>query len=252
MTTDPWKIPYPSDEEIERQSSQIVRQAFPKKRSFWHQLHEVKDQMGWQYLLPNRSEWVVAILIVALLIYTLLHIVSNKQEQTFVLYNYAFFTSPLPVLLLSLYAMYEKREKQVMELEMTFKITIFQIIALRMITFSAIGLLISVTISFVLAIQFDVSFLRMWLISLAGLFTFTALLLSALSYGEVWRKAWGVTIGWVVINITWMIALPDSYNEFLFNLPLVIYAGILFLSFITCCYTFTRTFLRKQEGLGLC
>lgn len=252
MTTDPWNIPYPSDDEIERQASLIVKAAYQEKRSFFEQVQEVKDRMGWLYLMPNRSEWIMTLLIVAAMGFMIYNLVSHSKELSHTIYNFAFFTSPFPILVLALYSLYEKREKQVMELEMTLKTTIFQIIALRMISFSGIALVVSITVSASLAINFELPFLHMWLISLAGLFTFTALLLAALSKGEVWKNSWGVSIAWVVINFSWMLALPESYNQVIFELPLVIYALILLLAFSVSCYTFTRTFSRKQEGLGLC
>lgn len=252
MTTDPWNIPYPSDDEIERQASLIVKAAYQEKRSFFEQVQEVKDRMGWLYLMPNRSEWIMTLLIVAAMGFMIYNLVSHSKELSHMIYNFAFFTSPFPILVLALYSLYEKREKQVMELEMTLKTTIFQIIALRMISFSGIALVVSITVSASLAINFELPFLRMWLISLAGLFTFTALLLAALSKGEVWKNSWGVSIAWVVINFSWMLALPESYNRVIFELPIVIYALILLLAFSVSCYTFTRTFSRKQEGLGLC
>ncbi len=252
MITDPWNIPYPSDDEIERQASLIVKAAYQEKRSFFEQIQEVKDRMGWLYLMPNRSEWIMTLLILAAFAFSIYTIVSQGKEPSHTIYNFAFFTSPLPILVLALYSLYEKREKQVMELEMTLKTTIFQIIALRMISFSGIALVVSITASASLALNFELPFLRMWLISLAGLFTFTAVLLAALSKGEVWKNSWGISITWVVLHLTWMLILPESYNRVIFELPLVIYALILLLAFSVSCYTFTRTFSRKQEGLGLC
>ncbi|MBM7578544.1 hypothetical protein [Jeotgalibacillus terrae] len=252
MENDPWKIPYPSDKEIEEQTAHIVRSAFPKRRSFLSQVRDIKEQMGWMYLFPNRSELIFTAIVIALLIGSLSFVVANEYEGARILYSYIFFTSPLPIVLLTLYAMYEKREKHVMALEMTMKITIFQIIALRMLSFSGVALVVSMTSSFVLAANFDVPFLRVWLISLTGLFSFTALLLGLLTRGDVWRRTWGAAIGWVVINATLVLTHPENYRLAVFELPLIIYTGILAIAIVWCFYTFAQTMTRKQEGLGLC
>lgn len=252
MTTDLKKIPYPSDQEIARQADLIVHAAFQKKPSFFQQVQEIKNRMGWLYMLPNQSEWIMAVLIFSAVGFAIFTTVTQATEISYTLYTIAFFTSPLPVLVLALYALYEKREKQVMELEMTMKTTIFQLIALRMISFSGIALLVSVTVSASFALNFELPFLRMWLISLAGLFIFTALLFTALSKGKVWKNAWSVSIAWIVVNLAWILLSPESYNRIIFELPLVIYTLILLLAISVSCYTFTRTFLRKQEGLGVC
>lgn len=250
MTNDLWKVPYPSEDELDQQVKQIVRQAFPEKRSFWQQVKDVKTQLGWTYLVPNRGEWGAAALIVTLLFLFLTTWMPYEPKAMEELYYFVFFVSPLPFVLLVLYALYEKREKQVMELEMTMKITIFQILALRMVSFSGIALFASITASAILAVNFDMPFLRILLISLAGLFSFTAIFLAGLAKGHVWRMSWGVAIGWGAANFLWMSVLPESYMTFLFNLPLVIYTGLLGIACATSYYAFKQTFLRKQEELA--
>lgn len=55
MSKDKWDLPYPDEQEIDRQVAMIVQQAFPEKRHFLKEMQDFKGQMGWMYVLPNRS-----------------------------------------------------------------------------------------------------------------------------------------------------------------------------------------------------
>ncbi|KOF09206.1 hypothetical protein AC739_15900 [Planococcus glaciei] len=252
MTEDNWNIPYPDDQEIERQAALIVQKALPAKPSFFKAMKGIKNQMGWQYLFPNRSETVFASLLMAVTIFCIWLITSESKSISSSLYGYVFFASPISLLLLTAYAFYEKWEKQTFELEMTMKVTIFQVIAVRILIFSGIALLINMTAALVMALNFDVDFLRIWIISLTGLFGFSSGLLWFVAQGNIWRRTIIFSLSWLFINSAWLLTMNESYLRVVFQLPLVVYIGILLMLIGFFFHTFTKAFTRKQEGLWTC
>lgn len=252
MTTDPWKIPYPSDHEIERQAGLIVKAAFQEKPSFFEQVQDVKNRMGWLYLMPNRSETIVASLILFILLFFVTIVFGTESRDSGFLYSITFFISPLPLGALILYSLYEKQNKKVFDLEMTTKITIYQVIAFRILSFSAIALLTSMTTSLLLALYFEMPFVRIFMISLTGLFIFTAILLSVFAKYHIWYGTWGVIGAWGLLNVMWLLLKPEDYFKFLESLPLLLYSAILMILIGLYVYTFRKAFMRKPEGVWPC
>lgn len=252
MANDKWNIPYPDEWEIERHAARIVQSAFPEKKRFLNEVQEFKNQMGWKYLFPNRSEIFFTSLLLMLTIFGLWFMASAKQSISPSLYGYVFWVSPLSLVLLIAYAFYEKLEKQTLELEMTTKFTVFQVMAVRMLAFSGISLFLNMTGSFIVAMNFEVEFLRIWFISLTGLFGFSSGLLWFVGRGNVLRRSIIFTAGWAAINGVWLFAMKEAYVRMIFHLPLVVYAGILVILAGFFFYTFKKAFTRKQEGLWTC
>ncbi|MDN3451689.1 hypothetical protein QMA09_15935 [Planococcus sp. APC 3906] len=252
MAKDKWDIPYPDEQEIERQAALIVQKAFPEKSWFFTEIQEFKNQMGWVHLFPNRSEIIFTSLLLVLSIFGLWFTASANQTTSPSLYGYAFLVSPLSLVLLIAYAFYEKLEKQTLELEMTTKFTIFQVMAVRMLVFSSISLFLNMTGSFIAAMNFEVDFLRIWFISLTGLFGFSSGLLWFIARGNVLRRSVIFTAGWLAINSAWLFAMKEAYLQVVFHLPLLVYGGILLMLACLFFYTFKKAFTRKQEGLWTC
>lgn len=252
MTEDKWNIPYPDDHEIERQTALIIQRAFPEKRSFFKEMREFKNQMGWLYLFPNRSETIFTSFILILTIFCLWLIASADSSFSPFLYGYTFLTAPVSLFLLTAYAFYEKWAQNTFELEMTMKNTVFQVLAVRVLLFSGISLFINMSAAFMLAQNFDVEFIRVWLISLTSLFAFASGLLWFVARGNVWRRTVGYSIAWLIVNSCLLFMMKDIYLQFVFQLPLIIYTGILLVLIGCFFYAFFKAFTRKQEGLWTC
>lgn len=252
MKENKWNLPYPDEQEIDRHTAIIVQKALPTKRHLLKEMQAFTNQMGWLYLFPNRAETIFTSLLLVLTIFCLSIITSADKSISHYLYGYVFLTAPISFLLLTGYAFYEKWEKQTLELEMTTKFTFFQVIGMRMLAFSGISLLINMTVAFVLAMNFEMDFLRVWFISLTGLFGFAAGLLWFVARGNVWHRTLLYTAGWMVVNSGWLFVMKDVYLRVVFQLPHVVYAGILLILIGFFFYAFTKAFTRKQEGLWTC
>lgn len=252
MTKEKENLPFPNDREIDRQVALIVQNAFPAKRYFLKEMHDFKKRVGWMYLMPNRGETLFSSIVLITSIFCLWMVTTLDQSTSTLLYGYVFFTAPLSLFLLTAYAFYEKWEKQTFELEMTLKFTIFQVIAVRMLLFSSISLFINTTAAIGMALSFELDFLRVWLISLTGLFGFASGLLWFVARGNVWRRTVIFTSSWLAVNSVCLVAAKDAYLLVVFHLPLVLYAGLLLILVSFFLYTFKKAFTRKQEGLWTC
>lgn len=252
MSKDKWDLPYPDEQEIDRQAAMIVKQAFPDKRYFLKEMQDFKGQMGWMYVLPNRSEIAFSSLVLIVSIFCIWLITTTDKTISPFLYGYVFLIAPISLILQTAYAFYEKWEKQTFELEMTMKVTIFQLIAVRVLAFSGISLFTNMTATFILVMNFEVEFLRIWLISLTGLFAFASGLLWFIAKGNVWKRSLTYMAGWVAINSAWLFMMKDSYLRIVFHLPLIVYTGILLVIIGIFIMAFKKAFTRKQEGLWTC
>ena len=132
------------------------------------------------------------------------------------------------------------------------KNTVFQVLAVRVLLFSGISLFINMSAAFMLAQNFDVEFIRVWLISLTSLFAFASGLLWFVARGNVWRRTVGYSIAWLIVNSCLLFMIKDIYLQFVFQLPLIIYTGILIVLIGFFFYAFFKTFTRRQEGLWTC
>ena len=246
------KIPYPSDEEIERQIRQIVDKGVVKRKSFFSELVTLQRNVGWQILLPNKNENVfTAIIVMAILLLEWLTLGSlGEQKLNYILLF--FMLSPFIFASLSIYSFYEKQENQTFELEMTTKYTVFQLIGLRMLFFSCFAILLNTSLSFLFMSTLDIGFWRLWLISLTSLFLFAVGMLYVLKSGRAVRRMLVYSFGWIMTNVLCMNYANDIIVQFLLQLPLVVYI-ILLMTFIWLfIFNFKNFYLRKREGIFTC
>jgi len=246
------RIPYPPKEEIQKQIECIINKSFPERKSFFSQIQSFYREVGLRHLLPNRNEWIfTAIAIVFILLFTYLAL-DNENKIFESNYIFLFMLSPFLFASLSLYSFYAKREMQTFELEMTTKYTVFQLIGLRMLTFSSIAILCNMSISLWLSYAYEQEFFRLWLLSLTGLFVFAVGLLAVMKSGQIIPRITAYIICWTFINCVSIMFAETTYIQFLLTLPTFIYAILVILLAWLFLYTFKAMFLRKQEGITLC
>jgi len=246
------KIPYPSDDEIERQIRQIVGKGVVKRKSFLSELVALQRNVGWQMLLPNKNENVFTVIIVmAILLLEWLALGSLDEPKLNYLLLF-FMISPFIFASLSIYSFYEKQENQTFELEMTTKYTVFQLIGLRMLFFSFFAILLNTSLSFLFMSTLDIGFWRLWLISLTSLFLFAVGMLYVLKSGRAVRRMLVYSFGWIITNVLCMNYANDIIVQFLLQLPLVVYIMLLMTFIWLFIFNFKNFYLRKQEGIFTC
>lgn len=245
-------IPYPSDKEIENQISQIIEKGLPKQKSFLNEIQGLYRQVGWRFIMPNRNEWMFTVMAVAALF--LLAGFTFGSERIFSATEIAMFfmMSPFLFISLALFSFYEKREAHTFELEMTTKFTVFQVIGVRMLVFSSLSIVCNTSLALWVAYMHELAFVRLWLLSLTGLFLFATGLLVMLRKGQVIPKIIGYVGCWVVLNIGFVWLADDAYIKVVLTLPTIVYVLLVVILFVLFCVAFKTMYLRKQEGVLLC
>ena len=242
-------IPYPSEQEIERQVKMIVNKGLPEKKSFLHEITALYGQFGWWHLLPNRNEWLFTFIMMSSSFLFIWLTAINESLRSPTYFVLLFTLSPFIFASLSIFSIYEKKENQTYEVEMTTKYTVFQLIGLRMLLYSGLAILCNTSISLWLSHALNIEFFRIWLLSLTGLFIFATGLLMAMKSGQVISKLIWYVVGWVCVNSLLYIFADMHYVQFIVQLPVVIYGGLVTLLILTFSWAFKRMILRKQEGI---
>lgn len=245
-------IPYPSEQEIEKQISHILKKSLPTQKTFFNEMKSLFQQVGWRYLLPNRNEWIFTIIAIVALSIFMFVTVNTKNELSESQYAVLFMFSPFLFASLSLYSFIEKRESATFELEMTTKFTVFQLIAIRMLTYSGLAIFINTSIVLVLANRLQLNFLHVWLLSLAGLFLFAAGLLFVMNAGNLLVKTITYICGWISLNCALVFYAKSAYVQLISSLPNIIYVCVVLVLFAISSIAFKRMYLQRQEGITVC
>lgn len=218
----------PDERTIQNQIQAIVAAGVKPKESFFTYLKSMYQQVGIKHLFSDRSE----LMFILFTTFTVLSIffVSPEPERIQVdnMYSFIFLISPVLFITLSIYTYLNKVMNATLDVEMTCKYNVYQVIAFRMLAFSVIATLVnSLTIFFIVMAYDDVQFFRAIMISITGLFIFSIVFLYTLMKRRSTVIAAITIVGWIVGNL--LIKLLDNklYNDILVNLPLFIYVIIL-------------------------
>lgn len=245
-------IPYPSEKEIQKQISLIVDKGLPTKKFTLSDFINFYKQVGFYNLFPNRNEWIFTSLsLVGILLFVWLS-VGMRGGLTPTYFAFLFMLSPFMFMSTACFSFYDKKENRTYEVEMTTKYTIFQLICLRMLLFSGLSIVVNTSVSLWLSHLLHMEFLRLWLLSLTGLFLFGIGLFMTLRTGQVIRKIIGYAILWFLLNSCLMFFANALYIKALVQLPMFVYVCLVILLMGLFIKMFTRTYLRKQEGVWLC
>ncbi|MBP3950960.1 hypothetical protein [Bacillus suaedae] len=225
MDKEKFHIPMPDEQTIQRQIDDIVHETSARNLSFFSLLKEMYEQIGLKHLLSDRSEMVFILISIVVLFGIFLF---KPDMNDYDLYGYLFFVSPVLFVTLSLYSYLNKVMNGTMEVEMTCKYHVYQIIVFRMLVFSVLSILFNAfTILLMSLIYKDIEFVRAFMISNTGLFLFSILFLFVIS-----KRASAVVVGgmmtvWTVGNLLLLNSGHVLYRELLLTMPLIIYVFVL-------------------------
>lgn len=245
-------VPYPTDAEIDQQVAYIVKQALPERQSFIRSLLEMKRQIGWQYVLLSRGEALFSGLVVFIVLGYVWMLADGRTVHSSTFYGLLFTLSPLVFLSLTAYAYFQKQSNHTFELEMTMKYTVFQLLVYRMLLFSTLAILVNMSFLLLLSLKVEFDVLRVLLLSLTGLFTFSAGLLLALSNGHLLKRSALFIAGWIMLNVSLLGFIDKTYAQILENLPITVYVGLLIGILGLYLYSFKHVFMKKKEGVFEC
>lgn len=252
MRNNKWEVPYPSEEEIERQVTIIVNQGLPKQLNFIQLLLDIKQYIGWRYVVLSYGEALFSGFL-TLLIFSYIWLTANETTLHSTKFNgLLFMLSPFVFLSLTAYAYYQKRSNNTFELEMTMKFTVFQILVYRMFFFSGLAILVNTSFILALSLKFEIDVLRLVLLSLTGLFLFSSGLLLTLYYGQFFKRCVGFIGAWIVGNSLLLITVDQQYSKLLDTLPIAVYSLLLVGVLVLHLYSFKRLLTKSQEGVVEC
>lgn len=228
MNKQKFQVPTLDEQTIQSQIQQIVEAGLrDRNRSFYAYLKQMYKQIGFKHLFSDRSEIVFALLTAAAFI--MVHFfISQGHIWEADLYGFIFMSSPVLFLMLTAYTYFNKTWNSTMEVEMTFKYHMYQIIGFRMFMYSIAAILFNSLFIFSLAFTYaEIEFFRAFMISNTGLFTFSILLLFAMMKRRSATAAAVMTISWVIVHLLFRGSGSQLYHDLLIELPLFVYAMVL-------------------------
>ncbi|RAK17149.1 hypothetical protein B0I26_11313 [Anoxybacillus vitaminiphilus] len=228
MNKEKFKVDFPSDEDIARQISFIVKEGLPKQETFFKQVYTMYRQLGFQYLFPNSIEIAfISILIAIFLLITGLHVRDYFEAEPGSVYTFIFVTSPLLYLTICSLSLYHIWDNRTYELEMTCKYDFFQLTAVRMLAFSIFCF--AVNTAFIIAMvntYHHISFVKAFLISTTGLFLFSTLTLFVLMNNQAKIVKIVLLVGWTAGNFLAFIWSKNFFLLVLNNISISVYVVI--------------------------
>lgn len=228
MDKQKFQIPMPDDQTIQKQIQHIVDLGLQQRVSFWAYLKQMYRQLGFKHLFSDRSELAFALATAMVFFGFHIWVAASDHVQEQGLYGVIFMSSPVLFLLFSIYTYANKVMNNTIEVEMTCKYNVYQIIGFRMLVYSVIAILFNTFFIFSLSVVYEeLQFFRAFMISNTGLFTFSILLLLAKTKQRSALVAACTTAGWTLVNLCFMVLDHPIYHAVLVKMPLMVYAIVL-------------------------
>ncbi|MBP1993635.1 hypothetical protein [Paenibacillus eucommiae] len=239
---DPFPIDFPDDSTIEAQIKSIVTKGLAPKESFYSYLKNMYGQLGFKYMFRDITEIIFALVLGFLIL--LFVAIGTHYSLAFridAMYSFIFIFSPVLYLITSIIFFIQKKNRVNYEVEMTCKYNIYQLAAFRMLVFSLICMALNaILIYFIMASFHQINFLYALMLSAASLFLFsTAFLYTIIRMSSSIAK-YGLTIGWMLLNLLLFTFNTEQYTLFLSSLPIYVYVVI-----AAVCFFFYIKHLKK-------
>ncbi|MCG7334458.1 hypothetical protein MHZ95_04075 [Sporosarcina sp. ACRSM] len=250
MNKEKFQIPMPDERTIQTQIEQIVAAGVTQKESFIAYLTSMVRQIGFRHLFADRLG-LVYIFLIALIVNSFMFFLAEPKKLAIQdLYGLIFLLSPLLFLMFSLFTYVHKMNNETLEVEMSCKYNVYQIIAFKMLAFSAVSIVANtISIAFLVTVYDDIHFLRAFMISITGLFVFSILFL----YGMMKRRSTiavaTVVIIWTGGNVFFRFMNDALYTNLLVTMPLFVY-GVVFIGSLYCYVRYLKRLIRFTQMKG--
>ena len=202
----------PSKNEKDRAITEILQTGLIRPKSLVAHLKELYTALGINYIFWDMTQ---AIIISAIVLVGILGMYFQISAP--MVYATSFIFAPFLFILIVFFADIIERLSGLYELKMTFKYTMQQITAFRILCFSLLGVLFCVMSSVVI----EGEFLRVFAVSICALFLcalFTAFVTH--HFSPKWQYA--SLTAWVVISILITRFGDERWNSFLANTPITV------------------------------
>ena len=177
MKRNKFEVRVPRDEIIREQISTIIEKGLPKRKTFLETLNEIYNKLPLWHVLFGRGEWLFSLLILTFFLSLTRLSPSNQTIQETEFYSLLFKVAPFGFLALTGFSYLHRRINRTLEIEMTTKFTVYQMLALRMFAYSIIASFLIITFILFTAQFIEVNIIYSIPIGLSGLFSFASIML---------------------------------------------------------------------------
>ncbi len=210
------KIPIPTKEEKEKAINKIISNGMTPQENFIQRIVNLYMHIGTKYIFGDILDCLIIAITSTVLIYffSLSFRIMNTELST------TFAISPIFYIILTLATEWKEKMSHLYELKMTCKYTVKQITAIRLLCFSALGVLFSSLMSMGYSLIFtNESLLDIFIVSLLGLLINSLLALGVMLYGNR-RNSHNILIGlWFAVFLLPPVIWGKGWNVFLGELP---------------------------------
>lgn len=242
----------PTDAEMERQIALIVKKGLPRRQSMCELLGEIWREFPKRQLLFDRGELLFTSLLLAVIVGQLYFAIetANLLHDSWI--AMLFLISPFLFLALTGFSTIRKQLEGTLELEMTVKYTVYQILAIRMLFYSIVASIVHVVCILIASHFLSIDILKVVSVALTGLFLFAAGMLYMLRGRRPLRTVAIYCLGWFSGNLLLFSQAKAVYMPVLMQLPNAFYVLLTCGAISLYLYGLQRFFKKQQGGTFEC
>lgn len=251
MNNEKKNIPFIQDEK-EKSIAFILKEVNLRPRTFREFLLSYFQEVGFRYLFWGMGDilFIVGLLLIGVgILYfpDLHHLFENDHRDE--IYFTVFMASPLCYALLYFFVIWKERMLGTFELKMTLRVSLKELLLLRMLVFSGISLIFSVGSNILIweLLNQELSLTRLFSLSFSSLFLFANIQL-LLEYKIPLRFShWVTPIIWGIVGV-FFVWKQERIAQLLFYLPLSIVTIIILVLVPLFFYLLRHIYFLKKEG----
>lgn len=244
-------IPFTQDEK-ENSIAFILKEVNLQPVTFREFLRSYFQEVGFRYLFWGIGDilFIVGLLLIGVgILYfpDLNHLFENGHSDE--IYFTVFMASPLCYAFLYFLGIWKERLLGTFELKMTLRVSLKELLILRMLAFSGISLIVSVGSNVLIwqLLSQELSLMRLFSLSFSSLFLFANIQL-LLEYKIPMRCShWVTPIIWGAVGV-FFVWKQDRVAQLLLYLPLLIVTVIFFGLLLLFIYLLRRNYFMEKEG----
>lgn len=250
MNKEKQQIPMPDELTIQTQIAQIVAAGVSHKESFADYLKSMVRQVGFKHLFADRLG-LAYMFFTALIVNSFIFFLAEPERLAIQdLYGLIFILSPLLFLMFSVFTYVHKMNNETLEIEMSCKYNVYQIIAFKMLVFSAVSILVNtITIAYLVTLYDHMNFIRAFMISITGLFVFSILFLYSMMRRRSIISVATIVVIWMGGNLLFQFMNDALYTNLLVTIPLFVH-GIVCIGSIYCYVRYLKRLIRFSQMKG--
>lgn len=212
------KIIEPSQYEKDKEIEAILSKGLSKPKSLWGYLSNIYSALGFRYIFLDMA-FPIVMSVIAMIGFIVLYPLALKQH----IYATLFAIAPMFFIFIVLFTEKMEQVNGLFELKMTYKYTIQQIAAFRILCFSLLGTVLCTFISLYLSQLLVVySFFRAFSLSLCALFLWAYLTLFIMRhFNWKWFHLF-VVLPWIMTGFMPIGLLGNNWEVFLSQIPVAV------------------------------